>query len=242
KSGTPSQRASGGPQSQQGGHQGNQSGGAEGSQPGSGQPTGEPGQGNQQGGAGRSPIGGGGTAGPGWTGEKAKDDSKPSPRAADPENPSGEDIAPQGQSQTDMVLRTVKDLLAKDAVTPDLEKETGMTREQMEQFVKKYENIKSAPAGPGREIAVKPGDRERTEHPSANLPGFGRQERYSTKSQKDRGQMVRDDVQNNLEGISFKPPPEFRSKFEGYRTSLARTRSGASSRPAPARPAPAGGK
>ena len=141
-----------------------------------------------------------------------------------------------------MVLRTVKDLLAKDAVTPDLEKETGMTREQMEQFVRKYENVKSAPAGPGREIAVKPGDRERTDHPSANLPGFGRQERYSTKSQKDRGQMVRDDVQNNLEGISFKPPPEFRSKFESYRTSLARTRSGAFSRPAPARPAPAGGK
>ncbi len=236
KSGAPSQGASGGQQSQQGGQQGaqaNHSGGAGGSQPGGGQPTGEPGQGNQQGSAGPGPIGGGGRPGPGSTGEHAKDDSKPSPRATDPENPSaGEDIAPQGQAQTDMVLRTVKDLLAKDAVTPDLEKETGMTREQMEQFVKKYEKVKSAPAGPGREIAVKPGDREPTDRPSANLPGFGRQERYSTKSQKDRGQMVRDDVQNNLEGISFKPPPEFRSKFEGYRTSLARTRSGASSKPA----------
>jgi len=238
--------ASSGQQSHEGGHeggQGNHSGAAGGSQPSGGQPTGEPGQGNQQGGPSRSPIGGGGRPGANSNGGNAKDDSKPSPRAAEPENPSsGDDVAPQGQSQTDMVLRTVKDLLAKDAVTPDLEKETGMTREQMEQFVKKYEHVKSAPAGPGREITVNPGDRERTDQPSANLPGFGRQERYSTKSQKDRGQMVRDDVQNNLEGISFKAPPEFRSKFEGYRTSLARTRSGASKKPAPARPAPAGGK
>jgi hypothetical protein len=141
-----------------------------------------------------------------------------------------------------MVLRTVKDLLAKDAVTPDLEKETGMTREQMEQFVKKYENVKAAPAGPGREIEVKPGDRERTDRPSANLPGFGRQERYSSKSQKDRGQMVRDDVQNNLEGISFKAPPEIRSKLESYKSSLARGRSGASSRTVTPRPLPAGKK
>ena len=141
-----------------------------------------------------------------------------------------------------MVLRTVKDLLAKDAVTPDLEKETGMSREQMEQFVKKYENVKSGPAGPGREITVKPGQHDATDHPSANLPGFGGHERYSTKNLKDRGQAVRDDVQNNLEGISFKPPPEFRSKFEGYRTSLARTRSAGASRHAPAKPAQAGGK
>ena len=34
-------------------------------------------------------------------------------------------MAPAGQSQTDMVLRTIKDLIAKDAVTPELEKETG---------------------------------------------------------------------------------------------------------------------
>ncbi len=142
-----------------------------------------------------------------------------------------------------MVLRTVKDLLAKDAVTPDLEKETGMTREQMEQFVKKYEAAKSAPAGPGREITVKPGDREATDKPSANLPGFGRQERFSSKNQKDRGQTVHDDTKDNIEGISFKPPPEFRSKFEGYRTSLARTRSASANRAAPPRTtAPAGSK
>ena len=47
----------------------------------------------------------------------------------------------------------------------------------MEQFVKKYEKMKSAPAGPGREIQVKPGDRDSGPiKPAANLPGIGRQE------------------------------------------------------------------
>src|SRR5208283_1989685 len=153
-------------------------------------------------------IGGGPTSGSSTAGENAKDESKPSPKAVDPDNPTGEDIAPQGQSQTEMVLRTVKDLLAKDAVTPDLEKETGMTREQMEQFVKKYEAGKSAPAGPGREIEVKPGEQGATDKPSANLPGIDRQNRFSTKNLKDRGATSKDDVRNNLEGLRFTPPPE----------------------------------
>ena len=117
-----------------------------------------------------------------------------------------------------------------------------MTREQMEQFVKKYGSVKSAPAGPGREIAVKPGDRERTDHPSANLPGFGRQERYSTKNQKDRGQMVRDDVQNNLEGISFKPPPEFRSKFRRLQDLAGTNPFGSIQPPGPGPACPSRGK
>jgi hypothetical protein len=147
-------------------------------------------------------------------------------------------VAPKGQSQSDLVLRAVKDLLAKDAVTPDLEKETGMTREQMEQFVKKYEKGKSEPAGPGREIEVKPGDRGSNDKPSANLPGIDSRSRFSTKNLKDRGTMSRDDMRNNVEGIRFTPPPEFRAKIEGYKSTLARSRSGSSSRSA--RPAGAG--
>ena len=89
-----------------------------------------------------------------------------------------------------MVLRTVKDLLAKDAVTPDLEKETGMTREQMEQFVKKYEAVKSAPAGPGREIEVKPGERgENDQALGQPARASTARQRFSTKNLKDRGAM-----------------------------------------------------
>jgi hypothetical protein len=132
-----------------------------------------------------------------------------------------------------MVLRTVKDLLAKDAVTPDLEKATGMTREQMEQFVKKYEAVKSAPAGPGRDISVKPGDAGAGDQPAANLPGLDRQSRFSTRNIKNRGEAPKDDARNNLEGIRFTVPPEFRAKFDGFKSTLAKSRT------SPARPAAA---
>ncbi|MBV8487198.1 MAG: hypothetical protein JO161_02850, partial [Planctomycetaceae bacterium] len=228
------------PQQQRGGppnsEQAQSSGSQGGAQASGGQTTGMPGTGNQPGVAGQTPVGGGATQGGGWTGENAKDDTKPSPKAQEPEDPSTDDIAPLGgPSQSDLVLRTVKDLLEKDAVTPDLEKETGMTREQMEQFVKKYEGVKTAPAGPGREIEVKPGQHDASLRPSANLPGIDVNTRYSTKNIKERGTMPHDDVHNMLEGIRFAPPPELRSKFENYKSKLARSRAGTSGRPAAAR-------
>jgi hypothetical protein len=169
-------------------------------------------------------VGGGGVAGPDSTGDKTPDETKPSPPAAEPENPPRDDIAPEGQAQTEMVLRTIKDLLAKDAVTPDLEKATGMSRQQMEQFVKKYEAVKSPPAGPGREIAIKPGEQETGDRPAANLPGIDRQSRFSTKNAKNRGEAPKDDARKNLEGIRFTPPPEYRSKFDSYKSTLAKPR------------------
>ena len=62
-----------------------------------------------------------------------------------------------------------------------------MTREQMEQFVKKYEKVKSGPAGPGREIQVKPGERGEDAKPSANLPGINRQDRYFVQEYQGQG-------------------------------------------------------
>jgi hypothetical protein len=158
----------------------------------------------------------------------------------EPENAAPDDVAPKDQSQADMVLRTVKDLIAKDAVTPDIEKATGMSREQMEQFVKKYESVKAAPAGPGREINVKPDQKAPAGGAAANLPGIDRGSRFTTKNRKDRGTMAQDDVHNNREGIRFTPPPEYRSKFEGYKSTLAKTRSGGAARPGPTATRPAG--
>ena len=130
-----------------------------------------------------------------------------------------------------MVLRTVKDLLANDAVTPEIENATGMSKAQMEQFVKKYEQPKSAPAGPGREIDVKPGEPSEAVKPSANLPDLGGHTRFSSKNITDRNAMAQDTVRNNAEGIRFTPPAEFRGKVEGYKNALSR------SRRAPAKPA-----
>ncbi len=132
-----------------------------------------------------------------------------------------------------MVLRTIKDLIAKDAITPELEKDTGMSRAQMEQFVREYEKKKSAPAGPGRDIQVKPGGRDSADKPAANLPGISLKSRSSTKNLTDRGKMGRDDARSNIEGIRFTAPPEFRSKVEGYKSILSRSRTGAPARLAP---------
>jgi hypothetical protein len=157
----------------------------------------------------------------------------------EPEDQSAGTVAPTGQSQTDMVLRTIKDLIAKDAVTPELEKDTGMSRAQMEQFVRDYEKKKSAPAGPGRDIQVKPGTRDGADKPAANLQGINLKSRSSTRNRTDRDKMGRDDARNNIEGIRFTAPPEFRSKVEGYKSILSRSRTGA---PRAARPAAGGGQ
>jgi hypothetical protein len=240
KGGESSHGSAAGQESEKGGEhssQGNQPGASGSSQPAGGQPTGEPGQGQKPGAAGRTPIGGGGVQGAAPSELTSKDDSDPSPPSVEPENDKPDDIAPKGQSQTEMVLRTVKDLLAKDQVTPDIEKATGMTREQMEQWVEKYAGVKSPAAGPGREIPIKPGEQDEHNRPSANLPGIDRQNRFSTKNLKDRGAAPKDDVRNNLEGIRFTPPPEYRSKFEGYKSALAKTRSAAARAARPAAPA-----
>jgi hypothetical protein len=242
KSSAGSQPQAGGQQGSQAGQQSGQSATGGNSNQG-GKPTSEPGRGTQQGGpAGRAPVGGGPSEGTASNIVGGQDNSKPSPPAAEPENPPNDDVAPEGQAQSDMVLRAVKDLLANDKVTPDIEKATGMNREQMEHFVKKYEARKSAPAGPGREVEVKPGEPNTKDRPGSNLPGIDRQSRFTNKNLKDRGTMATDDARDNLEGIRFTPPPELRGKFEAFKSTLAKSRTRTAPRPAPARATGAGGQ
>ena len=81
----------------------------------------------------------------------------------------------------------------------DLEQRDGISRSEIEQFVKKYEKLKSAPPGPGREINVKPGEQESAK-PSPNLPALDPNTKFSTKTKTDRGSMPQDEVQNNCRG------------------------------------------
>jgi hypothetical protein len=114
-------------------------------------------------------------------------------------------------------------MLRDDRATKDLEERTGMTREQLEQFATKFQKPKSGPAGPGREIEVKP--REQTPaQPGANLPGVDRNRRFSTATNRERGVIAQDNVRDNVEGIRFPPPPELRSKMEDYKNTLARSK------------------
>ncbi|MDG3005170.1 hypothetical protein [Paludisphaera mucosa] len=136
------------------------------------------------------------------------------------------------------MLRTIRDLLDKKTDTSELEAETGMSRTEMEQFVKQYEKLKSEPAGPGREIEIKPGQSGEGVRAEPGLPGLGDRARSSSKTIKERGATAQDEIRDNQEGIRFAPPAEFRGKVEGYKNALSR-RPGSPARPS--RPAPSGG-
>jgi hypothetical protein len=148
-------------------------------------------------------------------------------------------VAPRGQPQSDLVLGKLSDALKDDQAAKDLENRTGLTREQLEQFAKKYEKPKSGPVEPGRQIEVKPGEATPAK-PGENLPGFDKTQRMDSKSIRERGTMPQDTVRNMQQGISFEPPPEWRGKVAGYKSKLARSQVMPTRRAAPA-PAPAAG-
>ncbi len=183
------------------------------------------GGGNQvgnQGGGGQSRVGGGAASGTGTANPNPpKDDSKPSPPAQEPENRGGDSVAPQGQPQSDLFLRRLDDVLKDPASAKDLEERMNMTREQIEQFAAKFKKINSGPAGPGRDIKVKPGEQTPVP-PAANLPGIDAKSRFSTKTMSKQGTMAQDDVHGNREDIRFQPPPEFQGKWEEFKTRMSK--------------------
>ena len=67
---------------------------------------------------------------------------------------------------------------------------------------KVYGRSNPAPAGPGRDIKVKPGE-QTTAQPSPNLPALDGNRRFSCKNQRNRGTMAQDQVHGNFEGVRF---------------------------------------
>jgi hypothetical protein len=170
-------------------------------------------------------VGGGGAADrPGASpSEPAKDETKPSPPARDPDNPfGGEDVAPRDQPQSDLTLRKLSDALRDDERAKELEKDTGIPREQLEQFARRFQKPKAGPVGPGREIEVKPGEQAPAKA-AANLPGINPAQKTSTKTLRERGFMAQDKERGINEGNRRQPPPGWEGKWEGYKSKLART-------------------
>ena len=170
-------------------------------------------------------MGGGGRPGAGGALPKAapQEDEPTAPVPQRDDVGAGDSVAPQDRPQSDLVLRTIRDLLDKKADTSDVEKETGMSRSEMEQFVKQYEKVQSEPTGPGREIEVKPGQSGESARAAANLPGLDPRA-TSTRAIRERGAMPQDEIRDNQEGVRFAPPAEFRGKVEGYKNALSRSR------------------
>ena len=149
------------------------------------------------------------------------DESTPSPPAKEPENPGQGLVAPDGQPQSELVLKQLHEVQTNPAAAKDLEQREGISRSDIEQFARKYEKPKSAPPGPGREIKVKPGEQTPTK-PAADLPALDGSTRFSTKNVRDRGTSAQDDVHNNLEDVRYKLPTELRGRFQAYSNRLSK--------------------
>jgi len=142
-----------------------------------------------------------------------------------------------------MTLRNVQQMLQDKDAASRLEKETGMSREMMEQFVQKHQrgNVPKAADRAGQELQTKPGANRPT-GPDPNLPGFDPNNRFSTQTLRDRGAVTQDHARDNAEALRFAAPPEIRSGFEAYKSALSRSRTlNPSGTPPASTPAPAKG-
>ncbi|GAC1471173.1 MAG: hypothetical protein NVSMB9_17010 [Isosphaeraceae bacterium] len=163
-------------------------------------------------------------------GSSSKDLSKPTPSSSNrPEN-AQDNVAPANQSQSQLVLRQLKDLVQKDEVTPDIMDALGVkSKEELNQFITKFEGAPKSRPGEGREVKVTP-------EPAQGAPkdqkftDLNPSTQASTKTMRERGQFVQDTLRGNNEGVRFVPPPEIRAGFDAYRESLARSRSSSPSR------------
>jgi hypothetical protein len=134
-------------------------------------------------------------------------------------------VAPRNIPQSELTLRSVQELLKDPDAAKKLAEETGMSPDQIEQFVQKFdkEKMPKGAARPGEEIQVKPGA-SRAVTPDATLPGLDPRSSFSTKSLRNRGAVVQDDARNNFETTRFMAPPEIRSGYEAFKSSLSHSR------------------
>ena len=209
---------------QPGQQQGNQPGQQQGNQPGQQQGN-QPGQqqGNQPGEAGMAGdrSNGGGRTGMNNPLVNNQEKIEPLPRNNDqpPANP-GDSIAPD-VPQSELVTRTIKDLLQENKFTPDLEQQLGMTRDEAEQFVKKFEKRpEQPPIGEGREIQASPGE-EKVFDPARKAPEFNTSGIVSKRTERSGTALATDSMSGLTEGGRSAPPPELRRQWERYRKNLA---------------------
>jgi hypothetical protein len=164
------------------------------------------------------------------------DDSKPTPPSATPNQDLADNVAPKNQPQSNLVIRELKDLIKDDKITPEMLKDMNMgSKEELNQFVEKFEKAPKSKPGPGREVEVKPGKPQAVD-PNRRLPELIPGSTVSTKMMRDKGAYVQDNVRGLNEGARLEPPPELRARIDAYRNSLSRSKTLNPTR----RPAPAG--
>jgi hypothetical protein len=167
-------------------------------------------------------------------GEKPKDQAEPK---APPSDSDRDDLAPD--AKTELTVRQIKDILQDPDRTKQLEKDSGLTRDQMEQFVRKFEKPKqSESTRPGGEIEAKPGQ-DKTIDPSRTIADPIRSGVNSGRRERAAGGVAQDQITGQSEGARIQAPAEWRARFEAYRNTIAGASAGTqpSNTPPPKPPA-----
>jgi hypothetical protein len=119
-------------------------------------------------------------------------------------------------------LRKLHDLLRDEKAARRLEQDTGLTRQQMEQFAKKFEKAPQRPVGEGRDIAVAPGQ-DRVLDPGRTIPDPLPGQTVRTRNERGAGAVAPDQESGNRQGVRSIAPEEFRNKFDAYRKGISRS-------------------
>ena len=153
------------------------------------------------------------------------DESTPSPRALEPDQPEpNENLTPE-QKADQRLLKRLREMVDKNEISKDLENSTGLSREEIDQFVRKFEappkeERKAADGDGTTEVTSTPG--KDSENRKVSLPGNLPGGQVTSRSNRGAGMVADDASQGNLEGARARIPSALRSRFEAYQKGLSR--------------------
>ncbi len=99
-----------------------------------------------------------------------------------------------------------------------------MSKEELNQFVQKFDKAPKGPVAPGREIEVKPGKTEALD-PNRRVSDLNSSTKLNTRTVQNRGVVPDDNLRGNQEGAKFEAPDALKARFEAYKKGTARQRS-----------------
>ena len=182
--------------------------------PGPGQPADGPPDGRPPEGESADGLDGHGPGLPQGGGLPPQGDVPPPPPA--PSEPGGDDVNREyAEKATELALEHLSDQLAREEPDPDLLRELGWSREELERFYSRWEAMRRQAAEPSPE-----GERTRRQLDEA-LRNLGLRSRGT---QIDRGAGPSDDIRRMHESRRIDPPPQWRDLFRAYTRGVAGSR------------------
>jgi hypothetical protein len=94
-----------------------------------------------------------------------------------------------------------------------------MSRDELEQFVKKFDKAPKADPGAARDLTANPG-KDKTIDPNRTIADPLAGSTVSGRNQRGAGVAPKDAAGGNIEGARTVAPIEFRSRFEAFQNSL----------------------